>query len=313
VSDGGNIPVLSIIMLAAIYGLQALVFIFRMRWDMIAWMVFYILAIPVFSFWLPLYSFWRMDDFSWGSTRLVVGDKGKKTVIHDEGKFDPKSIPLKSWNDYENELWDAESNHSYGDSYAPFAKDMQGYDGSRTGSMYGGNQGLMDTASAYGRESPFHGSHSAFTHGTAGGAYGRNSPAGSYDGRGGAGSFYGAGGAGTVPPRGTFYDPAPQRGDTAPDGNSLYAPSFYGQPALQPVSSRNLAGVSSDGHGLESAEGGISDAQLEASIRRICDGADLDSLTKKGLRKQLETEYGVGLAHRKDAINKIIEAVLAEY
>lgn len=34
-----TIPVLSIIMLAAIYGLQALVFIFRMRWDMIAWMV----------------------------------------------------------------------------------------------------------------------------------------------------------------------------------------------------------------------------------------------------------------------------------
>ncbi|RYF30020.1 MAG: hypothetical protein EOO38_32760, partial [Cytophagaceae bacterium] len=66
----------------------------------------YILAIPVFSFFLPLYSFWKMDDFSWGSTRLgeynsstvigcpvsrladcaVVGDKGKKIVIHDEGK-----------------------------------------------------------------------------------------------------------------------------------------------------------------------------------------------------------------------------------
>lgn len=72
-------------MLAAIYGLQALVFIFRMRWDMIAWMIckcspdgtvyradhaVYILAIPVFSFFLPLYSFWKMDDFSWGSTRL---------------------------------------------------------------------------------------------------------------------------------------------------------------------------------------------------------------------------------------------------
>ncbi|RYF30021.1 MAG: hypothetical protein EOO38_32755 [Cytophagaceae bacterium] len=34
-----NIPILSIVMLAAIYGLQALVFIFRMRWDMIAWMI----------------------------------------------------------------------------------------------------------------------------------------------------------------------------------------------------------------------------------------------------------------------------------
>lgn len=39
VSEGKTIPVLSIIMLAAIYGLQALIFIFRMRWDMIAWMI----------------------------------------------------------------------------------------------------------------------------------------------------------------------------------------------------------------------------------------------------------------------------------
>lgn len=83
VHSKSTIPILSIIMLAAIYGLQALVFIFRMRWDMIAWMicefprrpqctdsVVYILAIPVFSFFLPLYSFWKMDDFSWGSTRL---------------------------------------------------------------------------------------------------------------------------------------------------------------------------------------------------------------------------------------------------
>lgn len=38
VRDQGNIPTISIAMLAAIYGLQALVFIFRMRWDMIAWM-----------------------------------------------------------------------------------------------------------------------------------------------------------------------------------------------------------------------------------------------------------------------------------
>jgi chitin synthase len=39
ISAGGTIPTLSIIMLAAIYGLQALIFIFRLRWDMIAWML----------------------------------------------------------------------------------------------------------------------------------------------------------------------------------------------------------------------------------------------------------------------------------
>jgi hypothetical protein len=29
---------------------------------MIGWMIFYILAYPPFSFFLPLYSIWRMDD-----------------------------------------------------------------------------------------------------------------------------------------------------------------------------------------------------------------------------------------------------------
>jgi hypothetical protein len=87
-------------MIAAIYGVQALVFIMRRKWDMIGWMLFYVLAIPAFSFFLPLYSFWRMDDFSWGQTRMVLGESGKKLIVHDEGKFDPKAIPLKSWSDY---------------------------------------------------------------------------------------------------------------------------------------------------------------------------------------------------------------------
>ena len=63
-----------------------------------------------------------MDDFSWGQTRLVLGESGKKMIVHvcvsfismsafflilfsqDEGKFDPRSIPLKSWSDYVSRL-----------------------------------------------------------------------------------------------------------------------------------------------------------------------------------------------------------------
>jgi len=43
-------------MIAAVYGLQALVVVLRRKRDMIGWMVFHILAIPAFSFFLPLYS-----------------------------------------------------------------------------------------------------------------------------------------------------------------------------------------------------------------------------------------------------------------
>jgi len=79
------VPTLALILIAAIYGIQAMVFVLRRKWDMIGWMVFYILAIPAFSFFLPLYSFWRMDDFSWGATRLVLGESGKKMIVHVSG------------------------------------------------------------------------------------------------------------------------------------------------------------------------------------------------------------------------------------
>jgi len=71
-----------------------------------------------------------MDDFSWGNTRLVTGESGKQIVISDEGKFDPDSIPKKKWEEYQAELWDAQtqrddakseiSGYSYATkSYAP--------------------------------------------------------------------------------------------------------------------------------------------------------------------------------------------------
>jgi len=104
-----TIPVTAFILLGVIYGLQAVIFILRRKWEMIGWMILYILAIPVFSFGLPLYSFWHMDDFSWGNTRVVTGEKGRKIVITDEGKFDPESIPHKKWEEYQAELWEAQT------------------------------------------------------------------------------------------------------------------------------------------------------------------------------------------------------------
>ncbi|KAF8057449.1 chitin synthase-domain-containing protein [Lyophyllum atratum] len=130
------VPELAFILIAAIYGVQALVFLLRRKWDMIGWMIFYIFAIPAFSFFLPLYSFWKMDDLSWGQTRVVLGESGKKMIVHDEGKFDPRAIPLKSWTDYENELWDKESNHSIGSWVPPAKLKGEGYADSHTAFIY---------------------------------------------------------------------------------------------------------------------------------------------------------------------------------
>jgi len=100
-SHQGQFPLISIIMLAGVYGLQAIIFIIKRQWQHIGWMVIYLLAYPIWSFVLPLYSFWNQDNFTWGNTRIVIGEKGDKRVIavEDEG-FDPRSIPLQRWDDY---------------------------------------------------------------------------------------------------------------------------------------------------------------------------------------------------------------------
>ena len=100
-SHTGQFPLISIAILAAVYGLQALLFIIKRQWQHVGWMIIYICAFPIYSFVLPLYSFWNQDNFTWGNTRVVIGEKGDKRVIavEDEG-FDPRSIPLQRWDDY---------------------------------------------------------------------------------------------------------------------------------------------------------------------------------------------------------------------
>ncbi|KAJ2788172.1 hypothetical protein GGI15_000193 [Coemansia interrupta] len=98
---------ISLYLLAAIYGMQALIFILKRQWQHIGWMIVYILAIPLFSFLIPIYSFWHFDDFSWGNTRVVIGESGRKHVYTvDNEKFDKSSIPVRKWSDYEQELLD---------------------------------------------------------------------------------------------------------------------------------------------------------------------------------------------------------------
>ncbi|OJJ47221.1 hypothetical protein ASPZODRAFT_96070 [Penicilliopsis zonata CBS 506.65] len=109
IRDTTVVPWTTFALLGAIYGLQAIIFLLRRKWEMVGWMIIYILAMPVFSLAVPLYAFWHMDDFSWGTTRVITGEKGRKVVISDEGKFDPASIPKKRWEEYQAELWEAHS------------------------------------------------------------------------------------------------------------------------------------------------------------------------------------------------------------
>ena len=71
-----DLPVSTVLLIlyGIIMGVQVVVFILRSRWDYIWWFfIYFTVGLPVFYLILPTYSFWNMDDFSWGKTRAVGG------------------------------------------------------------------------------------------------------------------------------------------------------------------------------------------------------------------------------------------------
>ncbi|KAJ1646700.1 hypothetical protein LPJ64_001872 [Coemansia asiatica] len=125
-------PLVSVYLLAAVYGLQALLFVFKRQWQHIGWMIVYLLAMPVFSFFIPIYAFWHFDDFSWGNTRMVVGDGKKTRYLAEIEEFDPATIPLCKWEDYEQEILYSHADHAHPD-------DARSEMSSRASMYYGGH------------------------------------------------------------------------------------------------------------------------------------------------------------------------------
>jgi len=73
---GEPLSMLMLVVWGIVVGVQVVVFLLRSRWDYWWWFFVFVLAgVPVFYFILPLYSFWHMDDFSWGTTRQVSGNQ----------------------------------------------------------------------------------------------------------------------------------------------------------------------------------------------------------------------------------------------
>src|SRR5690554_4586847 len=94
-------------------------------------MMIYLISLPIWNFVLPVYAYWKFDDFSWGDTRKTAGEKTKKAGIEYEGEFDSSKITMKRWGEFERERrlrqanqWNAHSNtgsthyqNSYKDDY----------------------------------------------------------------------------------------------------------------------------------------------------------------------------------------------------
>lgn len=256
-TDSSVIPITAFVMLAAIYGLQAIIFTLRRKWEMIGWMILYIIALPVFSFALPLYSFWHMDDFNWGNTRVIAGEQGKKIVVSDEGKFDPASIPRKKWEEYQSELWEAQTSRAGDDTRS----EISGY-------SYATKPGMNTGAADY---------------------YAHSQPGST---------------VGVIPPYGVGQPGHMSRMSLAPSEIPLGAGNhrmsqFGGSQFLgvgggnnQDLEMTNLANANLP-----------SDDALLAEIREILRTADLMTITKKGIKQELERRFGVPLDAKKAYIN----------
>ncbi len=251
------IAVTAFVLLGAIYGLQAIIFILRRKWEMIGWMIMYVAAVPVFSFALPLYAFWHMDDFNWGNTRVVAGEKDKKIVITDEGKFDPASIPRKKWEEYQAELWDAQT--------APddTRSEVSGFSYATKHNAVVSEYGLPDQPHWLYHRLPLHRQDTT-------------SP---------------AGGIGLHQQNLSRMSMAPSEMAMMQNNRmSQFGGSQFFGGSQHDLEMSNLAGMPSD------------DALL-AEIREILRTADLMTVTKKGVKQELERRFGVPLDSRRAYIN----------
>lgn len=91
-----------LIMLLAVIGLPGILILITTRKVVyIAWMMIYLMALPIWNFVLPVYSFWHFDDFSWGETRKVEGEKKDKGHGGEGGVLNGASVPMRRWEDWE--------------------------------------------------------------------------------------------------------------------------------------------------------------------------------------------------------------------
>ena len=79
-------PTISLILLLIILGLPGLLIVLTSRrLAYVGWMLIYLLSLPIWNAILPAYSFWHFDDFSWGATRQIEGEKEGESHGDKEG------------------------------------------------------------------------------------------------------------------------------------------------------------------------------------------------------------------------------------
>ena len=63
---------------------------------------------------------------------------------------------------------------------------------------------------------------------------------------------------------------------------------------------------------MDALGGSPSDLELEHAVQEVLRSADLNSITKREIRRQLESHFGIDLTSRKAVINASIDRVLLD-
>ncbi len=171
----------------------------------------------------------------------------------------------------ENELWDKESNHSIGSWIPPTKFQNEGYQESHTASIYGRETYYEPAMSMHRTYSPSP-SQAGMMYPPPGYQSGRNTPLST----------------GFSP--GVLYQPTPSR----PATNYL---------DVQIPTSRSPEDA-------DLPSGGPTDADIDRAVDHILRDADLTTVTKREIRRQLEGQFNMDLSSRKHTINDAIDRVL---
>ncbi|KAJ1546396.1 hypothetical protein HK405_007124 [Cladochytrium tenue] len=249
-------------------------------------MIVYLCGILFYAVFIPLYSFWHFDDFSWGNTRLVVEDGQKKEVEAEPEPFNPADIPVKKWSDFEierQEKLETQSEASF-HSHGSFAQPTTA-PAVYAGSAYAGS---AYAASAYGAPAvgvPLGGMVQVVV---------PSAPPSLY-----AASAYG------LPP----VAPASIAGPAAFSVAGAPYPVVGGGSVAGDASAAARTSWLSQSSGARGA-GQPSDEELLMQIRQILATADLMTVTRKSVREELSRVFGVDLSARKEYIHRCIDSVL---
>ncbi len=224
---------------------------------------------------------------------MVLGDNGKRYLTSDVKKFDPTSIPLKSWEVREQELLER---GQLGEQEPPFfPPEEEAEAAERAAGRYSGRQKLA-SRSAASMLLP--------------------------EGEGGLGGLHARRRGEPVVPMGMVQQAEAMSGLNGRLSASRVGPRQGAEqrrmssPApVSPVAAAgSLTSASLTSAAVTAAPVTPSDEELLAEVRRVLSSGKLDlgQVTRRQVRTHLESMFACDLTARKHAINAMIQAVLPE-